>query len=267
MRQAITYGELDEMSKWLASWFQQKGLERVALMIPNVLSRRDRGGAARGVHPSSTSIRSIRRASSSINSKDSGAEAIVILENFAHTLQAVVKNTAIRHVVIASMGDLMGVKGLLVNFVVRRVKKLVPEWSLPAAARASTMHSPKARARNCNAPIRTQTMSRSSSTPAARQAWRKARRSRIAISSRTCCSRKSGSIPRESPQYRPVRLRRGASAVSHLRADGVQHAHHPHRGLGVLIPNPRDIAGTIKELKGIPYQHVPGGEHTLITRS
>jgi long-chain acyl-CoA synthetase len=63
--------------------------------------------------------------------KDSGAEAIVILENFAKTLQAVIAKTAVKHVVVATMGDMLGVKGLIVNFVVRRVKKLVPAWSLP----------------------------------------------------------------------------------------------------------------------------------------
>ena len=63
--------------------------------------------------------------------KDSGAEAIVILENFATTLQAVIAKTPVKHVVVATMGDLLGVKGLLVNFVVRRVKKMVPAWSLP----------------------------------------------------------------------------------------------------------------------------------------
>jgi long-chain acyl-CoA synthetase len=64
--------------------------------------------------------------------KDSGAEAIVILENFATTLQAVIGKTSVKHVVVATMGDLLGfVKGTIVNFVVRRVKKLVPAWSLP----------------------------------------------------------------------------------------------------------------------------------------
>ena len=63
--------------------------------------------------------------------KDSGAEAIILLENFAVTLQAIVRNTSIKHVVVAAMGDLMGIKGTLVNFVVRKVKKMVPAWSLP----------------------------------------------------------------------------------------------------------------------------------------
>ncbi len=64
--------------------------------------------------------------------KDSGAQAIVILENFANTLQAVIARTAVKHVVVAAMGDMLGgLKGTIVNFVVRRVKKMVPAWSLP----------------------------------------------------------------------------------------------------------------------------------------
>ncbi|TJW31022.1 MAG: long-chain fatty acid--CoA ligase, partial [Mesorhizobium sp.] len=64
--------------------------------------------------------------------KDSGAQAIVILENFANTLQAVIARTAVKHVVVAAMGDMLGgLKGAIVNLVVRRVKKMVPAWSLP----------------------------------------------------------------------------------------------------------------------------------------
>ena len=76
--------------------------------------------------------------------KDSGAEAIVVLENFATTLEEVIEKTDVRHVVLASMGDLLGIlKGPLVNFVVRHVRKMVPEFRLPIgrrphASRAST---------------------------------------------------------------------------------------------------------------------------------
>lgn len=71
--------------------------------------------------------------------KDSGAEAIVILENFAATLEQVIARTPVRHVVVASMGDMLGtVKGALVNFVVRNVKKMVPAWELPNCVRFST---------------------------------------------------------------------------------------------------------------------------------
>jgi long-chain acyl-CoA synthetase len=68
--------------------------------------------------------------------KDSGAEAIIVLENFAHTLQQVMGKTPVRHVVVASMGEMLGgPKGMLVNFVVRSIKKMVPEFSLPSSVR------------------------------------------------------------------------------------------------------------------------------------
>jgi long-chain acyl-CoA synthetase len=68
--------------------------------------------------------------------KDSGAQALVILENFATTFQQVMHNVSVKHVVVATMGDMMGfVKGAVVNFVVRNAKKLVPEYSLPNAIR------------------------------------------------------------------------------------------------------------------------------------
>src|SRR5205085_8951982 len=69
--------------------------------------------------------------------KDSGSEAIIVLENFAHTLQQVMGKTPVRHVVVASMGELPGgAKGMLVHFVVRSVKKMVPEFSLPSSVRS-----------------------------------------------------------------------------------------------------------------------------------
>ena len=66
--------------------------------------------------------------------KDAGAEAIIVLENFAHSLQQAIGKTSIKHVVVASVGDLLGmIKGTIVNLVVRRVKKMVPAYSLPGA--------------------------------------------------------------------------------------------------------------------------------------
>jgi long-chain acyl-CoA synthetase len=70
--------------------------------------------------------------------KDSGAEAIVILENFADDAAGRHRQDIVKHVVVATMGDLLGfVKGTIVNFVVRRVKKLVPAWSLPGHVRST----------------------------------------------------------------------------------------------------------------------------------
>ncbi len=84
--------------------------------------------------------------------KDSGAEAIVVLENFATTVQQVIARTAVKHVIVGSMGDLLGFKGVIVNLVVRKVKKMVPAWSIPgavsfnealAAGRGQKLNKPK----------------------------------------------------------------------------------------------------------------------------
>jgi long-chain acyl-CoA synthetase len=140
MDKALTYGEVDRLSRQLGAWLQSRGLapqSRVAIMMPNVLQYPvalaavlRAGYVVVNVNPLYTP-RELEH-----QLKDSGAEAIIILENFAATLQKVLDKTPIRHVVVASMGDLLGgVKGTIVNFVVRSVKKLVPAWSLPGHTR------------------------------------------------------------------------------------------------------------------------------------
>ncbi|WP_416049754.1 long-chain fatty acid--CoA ligase [Cupriavidus basilensis] len=140
MDKSITYGELDRMSRQFAAWLQSRGLKpgaRVAIMMPNVLQYPvvlaavlRAGFVVVNVNPLYTP-RELEH-----QLKDSGAEAIVILENFATTLQQVLPATPVKHVVVASMGDLLGgLKGAIVNFVVRNVKKMVPEWELPNCVR------------------------------------------------------------------------------------------------------------------------------------
>ena len=136
MQKRITYAEVDAMSKKFGAWMQSRGLQkgaRVAVMMPNVLQYPvviagilRAGYTVVNVNPLYTP----RELEHQLN--DSGAEAIVILENFAVTLEhALPKVPKIKHIVVANMGELLGLKGLLVNFVVRNVKKLVPAFSLP----------------------------------------------------------------------------------------------------------------------------------------
>ncbi|MBW7924978.1 MAG: long-chain-fatty-acid--CoA ligase [Burkholderiaceae bacterium] len=137
---AISFGEVDEMSKCVGAWLQSRGLkkgDRVALMMPNVLQY---PVAIAGVLRAGLVVVNVnplytpRELEHQL--KDSGARAIILLENFATTLQKVLPRTAIEHVVVASMGDLLGMgKGALVNVVVRHVKKLVPAFDLPKAVR------------------------------------------------------------------------------------------------------------------------------------
>ncbi|WP_420133443.1 long-chain fatty acid--CoA ligase [Rhodopseudomonas sp.] len=137
MDKAITYRELDEMSVALGAYLQGKGLQkgaRVALMMPNVLQYPvaiaavlRAGFAVVNVNPLYTP-RELEH-----QLKDSGAEAIIVLENFAHTVEQVIAKTPVKHIVVATMGDLLGFKGVIVNLVVRKVKKMVPAFSLPGA--------------------------------------------------------------------------------------------------------------------------------------
>jgi len=137
MDKAITYGELDQMSAAFGAYLQSKGLKkgaRVAVMMPNILQNPvastavlRAGFAVVNVNPLYTP-RELEH-----QLKDSGAEAIVVLENFASTVEQVVAKTQVKHVVVATMGDLLGLKGILVNFVVRKIKKMVPAFSLPNA--------------------------------------------------------------------------------------------------------------------------------------
>ncbi len=136
MGKSLTFGKLDALSKQLGAYLQSLGLEtgdRVAIMMPNVLQYPvatlavlRAGFVAVNVNPLYTP-RELEH-----QLKDSGARAIIILENFASTLQQVLSKTKIEHIVLASMGDLLGFpKGMIVNYVVR--KKMVPAYSLPTA--------------------------------------------------------------------------------------------------------------------------------------
>jgi long-chain acyl-CoA synthetase len=139
MGSTISFGQLDKLSRDFAAWLQAKGLPkgaRVAIMMPNCLQypvamfgALRAGYTVVNVNPLYTA-RELEH-----QLKDSGAEAIVILENFARTLEEVLPKVPIKHVVLAALGDLLGVKGLLVNFVLRKVKKMVPQFNLPAARR------------------------------------------------------------------------------------------------------------------------------------
>ncbi|OGA15673.1 MAG: long-chain-fatty-acid--CoA ligase [Betaproteobacteria bacterium RIFCSPLOWO2_12_FULL_65_110] len=143
MGKTISFGELDRLSRAFGAWLQARGIgkgARVALMMPNCLQypacifgALRAGCTVVNVNPLYTA-RELE-----YQLKDSGAEAIVILENFAHVLQAVIARTPIKHVVVAALGDLLGGKGLLVNFVLRKVKKMVPAYELPGAQRFNAM--------------------------------------------------------------------------------------------------------------------------------
>src|SRR5438477_12895864 len=137
MGKTITFAELDAMARKFGAWLQSKGLPkgaRVAIMMPNCLQypiamfgTLRAGCVVVNVNPLYTP----RELEHQI--KDSGAEAIIILENFAAVLEQVRARTPLKHVVVTSLGEMLGLKGLVVNLVVRRVKKMVPAYDVPNA--------------------------------------------------------------------------------------------------------------------------------------
>ena len=140
MGKNISYAQTDSLSRALGAYLQSLGLakgDRVAIMLPNVPQ-----------YP--VAVAAILRAGYVVDNvnplytprelehqlKDAGAKAIIIIENFANTLEQVIAKTAVKHVVLCAMGDQLGLlKGTLVNYVVRNVKKMVPAFNLPEAVR------------------------------------------------------------------------------------------------------------------------------------
>ena len=140
MDKFMTYRELDAYSKKLAAWLQSRGMApgaRVAIMMPNVLQYPVAIAAILRAGYTVVNVNPLYTARELEHQlKDSGSEAIIVLENFAHTVQQVLGKTPLRHVVVASMGEMLGgVKGMLVNFVVRSVKKMVSDFALPNMVR------------------------------------------------------------------------------------------------------------------------------------
>ncbi|HEX5737903.1 MAG TPA: long-chain-fatty-acid--CoA ligase [Hydrogenophaga sp.] len=140
MGKDVSFGQTDSLSQAFAAYLQGLGLvkgDRVAIMMPNVpqypvavAGILRAGFVVVNVNPLYTA-RELEH-----QLKDSGAKAIVIIENFAHTLQQCIASTPVKHVVLAAMGDMLGLlKGAIVNYVVRNVKKMVPTFSLPQAVR------------------------------------------------------------------------------------------------------------------------------------
>ena len=139
MDKVLSYAELDLYSKRLAAWLQSRGLQkgaRVALMMPNVLQYPIAIAAVLRAGYTVVNVNPLYTPRELAHQLiDSGSEAIIVLENFAHTLEQVLATTPVRHVLVASMGEMLGAKGLVVNFVVRSVKKMVPDFALPNMVR------------------------------------------------------------------------------------------------------------------------------------
>src|SRR5689334_11337271 len=137
MGRSISFADLDALSATFGAWLQGIGCQRgtrVALMMPNILQypvclfgTLRAGCTVVNVNPLYTA-RELEH-----QLVDSGAEVIVVVENFAHTLQEVMSKTSVRHPIVTTIGEMLGFKGVIVDFVLRHVKKMVPRWSIPNA--------------------------------------------------------------------------------------------------------------------------------------
>ncbi|MDA5132229.1 AMP-binding protein [Psychrobacter sp. ANT_H3] len=129
-----TYGDVDQASLAVAAWLQAQGIPKgsvVALMMPNVpqylptmIGILRAGYVCTPINPLYTG-RELRH-----QLNDSGAQVIFVVDNFAQALEQVIEETAIKRIVLSKMGDMMGLKGILVNTVIRQVKRLVPKYNL-----------------------------------------------------------------------------------------------------------------------------------------
>ncbi len=136
MDEWMSYGQLDELSAALGAWLQSRGLERgarVAIMLPNVPQFAVTMAAVLRAGYTCVNVNPLYTARELEHQlRDSGATAIVILENFATTLEEVIETTAVKHVVLTAMGDLLGFwYGKWITFAVRHLAKMVPAFKLP----------------------------------------------------------------------------------------------------------------------------------------
>jgi long-chain acyl-CoA synthetase len=262
MGKDISYAETDALSRQLAAYLQGLGLargDRVALMMPNVpqypvavAAVLRAGYVVVNVNPLYTP-RELEH-----QLKDSGAKAIVIIENFAATLQACIANTPVKHVVLCAMGDRLGLKGLLVNYVVRKVKKLVPPFQLPGAVRfndalakgaAATFKAPQLQ------PDDIALLQYTGGTTGVSKGAVLLHRNVIAnvLQSEAWNAPATSKIP-ESEQPTAV----CALPLYHIFAFTVNMMLSMRTGgKTILIPNPRDLAGTLKELSKHTFHSFP----------
>ncbi len=262
MDKFLTYGELDQYSRRAAAWLQSRGMQkgaRVAIMMPNVLQYPiaiaailRAGYTVVNVNPLYTPRELEHQLS------DAGCEAIIVLENFAHTLQEVLPRTRVKHIVVASMGEMLGgAKGVVVNFVVRNVKKMVPEYTLPNAVRFKDMLAQGARMQFApvdTAPLDVAFLQYTGGTTGVSKGATLTHRNVIAnlLQSEAWSAPVLGEGGDEQttivcalPLYHIFALT--CCAMWGMRVGA----------LNLLIPNPRDIGGFVKELRKYKVNMLP----------
>ncbi|KAB2722083.1 long-chain fatty acid--CoA ligase [Brucella intermedia] len=263
MGKDLSYKELDEYSGALAAFLQSRGLvkgDRVAVMMPNILhypiaftAILRAGFVVVNVNPLYTP-RELEH-----QLKDSGAKALIVLENFASTVEKTLNSINVPNIIVASMGDMHGFKGHIINLVVRRVKKMVPAWNIPEHIRFKDALA-QGRALSFNpVPVQgsdlaflqytggTTGISKGAMLPHSNilanveqmHTW-------MEVAFRNKGKPKALNFVCALPLYHIFALTVNAMIGIKLGARNI------------LIPNPRDIAGFVKELRKFPFHIFPG---------
>ena len=264
MGKDISFADIDRQSQAFAAYLQSLGLkqgDRVAIMMPNVpqypiavAAILRAGFVVVNVNPLYTA-RELEH-----QLKDSGAKAIVIIENFAHTLQQCIASTPVQHVVLCAMGDALGtLKGCLVNYVVRNVKKMVPSYDLPGAVRYKEALS---QGRNASfskpnvGPDDIAVLQYTGGTTGVSKGAVLLHRNIIAntLQCEAWFNPVLHAIRQSGEQVTSV----CALPLYHIFAFTVNMMLAMHTGgKNILIPNPRDLAGTLKELSKHKFHNFP----------
>ncbi|MFN3302742.1 MAG: long-chain-fatty-acid--CoA ligase [Roseateles sp.] len=263
MGKSISFAQVDEASRALAAYLQGLGLDkgdRVAIMMPNVFQYPvavaavlRAGYVVVNVNPLYTP-RELEH-----QLKDSGAKAIIIIENFASVLQQVIKSVPTKHVILAAMGDMLGLlKGSIVNYVVRNVKKMVPAFELPGAVRFNDALS-KGRGQSYKkpqlGPDDIAVLQYTGGTTGVSKGAVLLHRNLVA------------NILQNEAWYQPAlkKIPAGEQVVTicalplyHIFGFNANMMLSMHiGGANVLIPNPRDLPAMLKELKGHRFHSFP----------
>ncbi len=266
MGKTISYADVDAGSRAMGAYLQSLGLaqgDRVAIMMPNVLQYPiavaavlRAGFVAVNVNPLYTP-RELEH-----QLKDSGSKAIIILENFAATLQQVVDKTPVKHIVVAAMGDMLGfLKGAIVNYVVRNKKKMVPAFSLPTAVKFNdAMAKGKGLALSpskskFNDPAVLQYTG--GTTGVSKGATLLHRNIISNVLQSEAWMQPALNHPKKGPAPEQL-ITVCALPLYHIFAFTICYLLVLRTGgMSILIPNPRDIPGTIKALKGFELHTFP----------
>jgi long-chain acyl-CoA synthetase len=256
----LCFADIDDLSQALGAWLQARGLAagtRVAVMMPNlpqymvaIAAILRAGCVVVNVNPLYTP----RELEHQLN--DSGSEAIIVLENFAGTLEEVIDRTPVKHVVLASMGDLMGFwKGQFVNFAVRHLKKMVPEFRLPLDGNRSVTRFNLAVAEGTRMTLKRAALNGDS------VAFLQYTGGTTGVSKGATLLHRNvvANILQTEAWFRPVLDTLGdkqltvvcALPLYHIFALTICYLMGARLGmLNLLIPNPRDLPGFIKALEG-----------------